>query len=281
RHEPIRAVHTTPDHALFIRRKGIPLIITVHHIVLDPYMQRYSNLAQRLHYRTDLRWFTKASLRMASMVTAVSRFTAEMVKRELDYQSPVRVIYNGIDADRFRPHRTPRDREVRVLFSGNPSRRKGFHWIPAIAGRLRNGVSISYTGGLRRSPVLLKAKNLKALGQIPSKDMPLIYQTHDILVSPTVREGFGLAIAEAMSCGLPVVASNCSSIPELIDHGKGGYLCPVGDVAAFAEKINHLAESPRLRREMGEYNRAKVERMFTLERMVKEYVNLFEEVLEQ
>jgi len=55
--------------------------------------------------------------------------------------------------------------------------------------------------------------------------------------------------------------------------------CPVGDVGAFAEKINLLADSPKLRHEMGEYNRSKVEKMFTLDRMVKEYRELFEETL--
>jgi glycosyltransferase involved in cell wall biosynthesis len=82
-----------------------------------------------------------------------------------------------------------------------------------------------------------------------------------------------------MACDLPVVASNCSAIPELIDEGKGGFLCPVGDVDAFAEKINFLADSPKLRREMGEYNRTKVEKMFALDRMVREYQDLFQEVL--
>ena len=75
------------------------------------------------------------------------------------------------------------------------------------------------------------------------------------------------------------MASDCSSWPEQIDDGKGGFLCPVGDVNAFAEKINLLADSPELRREMREYNRAKVEEMFTLDRMVKEYQDLFQEVL--
>ena len=98
---------------------------------------------------------------------------------------------------------------------------------------------------------------------------------------PTVREGFSLAVLEAMACGLPVVANKCSSLPEQIDDGKGGFLCPVGDVKAFAEKINLLAESPDLRREMGEYNRTKVEKMFTLEKMASEYQKLFEEVLTQ
>ena len=80
---------------------------------------------------------------------------------------------------------------------------------------------------------------------------------------------------------LPVVKTYLSSLPELIDHGKGGFLCPWGDLDAFAERINHLAESPQQRKEMGEYNRAKVERMFTLERMVREYLDLFQHVLEK
>jgi len=109
--------------------------------------------------------------------------------------------------------------------------------------------------------------------------MPELYRNSDILLFPSVREGFGLVPAEAMSCGLPVVATNCSSLPELIDEGKGGFLCPLGDVNSFAGKINLLADNPELRHEMGNYNRAKVERMFTLDRMVDEYGKLFDEVL--
>jgi glycosyltransferase involved in cell wall biosynthesis len=65
----------------------------------------------------------------------------------------------------------------------------------------------------------------------------------------------------------------------LIDHGKGGFLCPLGDVKAFASAINLLAGSPGLRREIGQYNRVRVEEKFTLRRMVAEYQALFEEVL--
>lgn len=95
--------------------------------------------------------------------------------------------------------------------------------------------------------------------------MPQRYHQMDILLMPTVREGLSLAVLEAIDCGLPVVASDCSSLPEQVDPGKGGFLCPVGDVNAFAEKLNLLTESPALRREMGEYNRSKVEKIFNLE----------------
>jgi len=78
-----------------------------------------------------------------------------------------------------------------------------------------------------------------------------------------------------------VVATNCSSLPELIDEGQGGFLCGLGNVDDFAAKINLLADNEALRQEMGAYNRAKVEDMFTLSRMVAGYSELFEEVLAQ
>ena len=109
--------------------------------------------------------------------------------------------------------------------------------------------------------------------------MPKLYNSADILVCPSIREGFGLAIAEAMACGLPIVASSNSAIPELIDDGKGGFLCPTGDAEAFAKKIEYLANLPHERKEMGEYNRVKVEEGFTLTRMIKNYQSLFERAL--
>jgi glycosyltransferase involved in cell wall biosynthesis len=97
---------------------------------------------------------------------------------------------------------------------------------------------------------------------------------------PTVREGMSLAILEAMASGLPVVASDCSSMPELIESGAGGFLCPIADVQSFANKINLLADEYSLRQSMGAYNRSKVEKSFSLQSMIKEYRLLFEEVLD-
>ncbi|HSG11377.1 MAG TPA: glycosyltransferase family 1 protein, partial [Gammaproteobacteria bacterium] len=65
------------------------------------------------------------------------------------------------------------------------------------------------------------------------------------------------------------------------DHGRGGLLCAPGDTVAFANSVNRLAASASLRREMGEYNRAKVEKQFTVRRMVQAYNDLFEETLDK
>jgi glycosyltransferase involved in cell wall biosynthesis len=272
-------IHTTPDYAAFFKRGKTPLVITFHNFVLDKEALSYAMLLQRIHYQTDLRVFTQKALSEATIVSAVSHFTAKLIRKELGYRGNIHVIYNGVDTNTFFPKQIKRTLLIKVLFSGNLTRRKGVDLLPIIADKLNANIEILYTTGLRTQKNLPAHPNLKNIGAIPYSYMPIIYQDADILLFPTAREGFGLAVAEAMACGLPVVATNCSSLPELIDDGKGGFLCPVGDANAFAERINLLSDSPSLRREMGEYNRAKVEKMFTLDRMIKEYKELFQEVL--
>jgi len=280
RNEKPSLIHTTIDYGFLFQRRGIPLVLTVNHLVLDSFMQQYSSLAQRIHYKTDLLLFTRLSMEKADVITAISKSSANMLRDELGFRGPIRVIYCGIDTARFTPgSSSEKRRSIRVLFAGNLTLRKGVNLLPEIAARLAPNIEIVYTSGLRDGFRLPDLPNLKNLGRIPIADLPNLYRNCDILLFPSVREGFGLVPAEAMSCGRPVVATNCSSLPELIDDGKGGFLCPLGDVKAFADKIHLLAENPQLRREMGDYNRAKVEKMFTLDRMVGEYQQLFEEVL--
>jgi glycosyltransferase involved in cell wall biosynthesis len=226
--------------------------------------------------------WTRRALNCASAVTAVSHYTANLVRKDMPTSIPIQVIYNGIDTNHFSPPPIQRNnqKEIRVFFSGNLTLRKGAKWLPAIAGKLQPNIRIYYTLGLRTRNRITKEGPLTSVGSVSLQDMPQRYREMDILLMPTVREGFGLSIAEAMSCGLPVVASDCSAIPELVDDGLGGFLCPVGDVDSFAQKINLLANSPQLRKEMGEYNRAKVEKLFTVERMVAEYQRLFDRVAE-
>ncbi len=275
-------IHTTPDYACFHKQRGVPLVLTFHNYVLDAFMHTYSSKVQNVHYQTDLKWFTNKALGLADEMTAVSQFTADLVKHELGVNKKIRVIYNGIDESSFTPSlgNIRANGEIKVLFSGNLSSRKGAQWLLPILNKLNTNVSILYTSGLRGAGALAEHPRLVNVGRVSYKDMPTLYQSADILLFPTVREGFGLAAAEAMACGLPVVATNCSSLPELIDNGSGGFLCGFGDIDDFSDKINQLADNESLRKEMGEYNREKVERLFTLEKMVCGYKDLFQEVLD-
>jgi glycosyltransferase involved in cell wall biosynthesis len=277
RNKNTNLIHTTPDYAAFHAKRNVPLVLTFHNYVLDRFMRDYSNCLQNIHYQTDLKWLTKKAVNLANEITAVSQFTANLVQQELRLYKKVRVIYNGIDETLFTPvKKLAAQRQIKVLFSGNLSRRKGAQWLLPILKKLNPNISIYYTSGLRNVKELSVHPRLINIGRIDYADMPALYQSADMLLFPTVREGFGLAAAEAMACGLPVVATNCSALPELIDNGKGGFLSGLGEIDDFAEKINLLAENSNLRKEMGEYNREKVERMFTLNRMVHEYQSLFD-----
>lgn len=284
RHSPhTRLIHTTPDYAIFHRKTNLPLILTFHNYVLDPFMRGYSNLLQNIHYQTSLRFFTKLAVAKSDAITAVSHFTSEIAQRDLPLKKQIKVIYNGIDHTHFKPAKyemtTRHSKTIRVLFCGNLTQRKGVQWLIPIIERLDKHITIAYTTGLRTRTVLPNHPQLECLGAIPHQTMPSIYQSSDILILPTVREGLPLSVMEAMACGLPVVATNCSSLPELIDEGKGGFLCPLGDVDAFAKKIQILADNILLRQEMGEYNRNRVEENFTVDKMIKQYTELFDNVL--
>lgn len=273
-------IHATPDHPLWKKQPDTPLVLTFHNYVLDQYMKKKAGFSQNIYYSTILKKYTIQSVNQAQVITAVSSFTANLVKNELNLNQDIKVIYNGVDTNKFIPkQKTINKKNVNVLFVGNMTNRKGMHLLKEISNKLEKNIYLYTTKGLRKNTFNTKHDNLIDVGNIPYSSMPDLYNKADILLFPTLREGFGLAVAEAMSCGLPVVASDCSSIPELLDDRKGGFLCPVGDVDSFVEKIILLANDKKLRLEMGEYNRNKVEVKFTIERMINEYKLLFEQVL--
>lgn len=269
-------VHTTPDHAVFFKRQGVPLVTTFHNVVIDDFMSTYSSPAQRLHYRTDLRYFLSRAVQISDRITAVSQFTADLARRELSCDRPIDVIPNGIDTDFFHPAAKRReDGRLTILFSGNPSLRKGAQWLPDIASRLKDTVKIvcacGRRGGLTKD---LEAAGIEILGRVPYAAMPDLYRSVDALLLPTVREGDSLAVLEAMSSGLPVIASDCSSLPERVAHGEGGYLCAIGDVEEFVRAIERLLD-PQVRRLMGDLNRSRATTEFSLGRMTARYEELF------
>lgn len=273
-------VHTTPDHATFLARPGVPLVITFHNLVVDAFMRRYSSLLQRLHYSTDLRWLIRRALRRADAVTAVSEFTRELVRAEFDFTGAISVVPNGVDVGHFKPREADNNRDpIKVLFAGNLTPRKGAKWIAEVAAKLPLGTQLICASS-RRGPgsdMLPKRKNVRVLDNVDHRDMPEIYRDADIFLLPSVREGMSLAILEAMASGLPVVATDNASNPELVHPQRGGYLCPLGDVDAFVSAVRELAESPERRREMGLYNRFIAESRYGVLRMAASYAAIFDQ----
>ena len=277
-------IHASADYGAFFARPRVPLVVTLHNYTSDPFMRPFSSGLQYVHYRTDLRWFSRMTLARANVVVAISHFIGDLVSQDLGMQLPMRTIYNGVDHRRFVPSGGQRaSSRFRVLFCGNLNRRKRAHLLPQLAAALDERFEIHFTAGLGEGslpadPVATGGARLLPLGRIEHADMPSVYQAMDALFMPSVREGFGLCVAEAMACGLPVVACRESAMPELVEPGQGGMLCAVDDVPAFAAALRRLADDRELASRMGEFNRARVEQMFTLDRMVREYRELFDAV---
>lgn len=118
---------------------------------------------------------------------------------------------------------------------------------------------------------------IRFLGQ--RDDVPGILARSDILVSAAQFEPFGLTVIEGMAAGLPVVATRCGGLEEIITDGEDGFLVPVGNASAMAEAILSLARNPDLAREMGKRGHRKVERDFSIERHVEDVLSFYEEIL--
>jgi starch synthase len=96
-----------------------------------------------------------------------------------------------------------------------------------------------------------------------------LYRRADAFVMPSRAEGYGFALVEAMSHGLPVVSSRYGSIPEVVDDGETGLLVPVGDREGVERAMRTLAGDPAAAREMGAAGRRRFERDFTRERFLE------------
>ncbi len=117
-------------------------------------------------------------------------------------------------------------------------------------------------------------------GHIPEGEKVDYYNVADLLLFPSAMEGFGLTVAEAMSCELPVVVSDRGSLPELVVDGEGGFLCDPSDRENFARRALLLLSDPALRRKFGSANRARVERLFRWDACAAATARVYEEVLD-
>jgi glycosyltransferase involved in cell wall biosynthesis len=278
--------------AFALRAPGRPLVTTVHHLTTDPALQRYSSLAQRLFYRLVEQRYDSWSIRAADAVVCVSRYTQRQVEQTYGRSDTV-LIFDGIDTSVFvpPPGLVRRDslptrsgdaalpERMRLLFVGNRTRRKGFDLLPAIMDRLPADYVLYYTGGFQGVDEGPPHPRMVAIGAPDRAGLVAAYQSCDILLFPSRLEGFGIAPAEALACGRPVVTTMASALPEVVDQGENGFLCAPDDVAAYAERVRELGEDAALRRRFGEHGRAKVVRCFGYEQLAAGFIAVYRRLL--
>lgn len=110
-------------------------------------------------------------------------------------------------------------------------------------------------------------------------DVPRLLHAMDLFCLPSAREGFGLATAEAMAAGLPVVGTSVGGNLEVVEDGVTGWLVPPADDAALAAAIERWAALPDRGRELGLAGRQRTEQLFSAARMADQYLDLFRRVL--
>lgn len=273
--------------AFALRAPGRPLVTTVHHLTTDADLLPYSSLQQRLFYRLVESRYDGWSIREADAVVCVSRYTQRQVEQTYGYKDSV-LVFDGIDTDVFVPTPDlqrrddglpPSDARIRLLFVGNRTRRKGFDLLPRIMDLLPLDYVLYYTGGFQGRDEIPPHPRMISIGSPDRQGLVDAYQSCDILLFPSRLEGFGIAPAEALACGRPVVTTNISALPEVVDHGLNGLLCPRNDVVAYANAVRQLGEDAALRRYYGEHGRAKVVDNFGYDQLAAGLIGVYERLL--
>lgn len=187
---------------------------------------------------------------LADVVVAASQFTANTLLEDNVPQSKIRTLSLGFELDHvaYTPKREKdglniENRPLRLLYAGTITQRKGIKYVlEAMRHFKREDVELHIIGGLQGSGVGLEPyKGLyQNHGRISQYELFRTYQDYDALVLPTVFEGFGLVIVEAMAAGLPVITTPHSMGPDVIVHQENGYLIPIRSIEAVVSSIAHL-----------------------------------------
>ncbi|MDE0003326.1 MAG: glycosyltransferase [Rhodospirillaceae bacterium] len=110
-------------------------------------------------------------------------------------------------------------------------------------------------------------------------DLAVIMPGLDLLVHPARREGLGVAILEAMSCGVPVVASDAGGIPDIVEHERSGLLFPSGDSRELCAALMRMLDDESLRLRLARAGRVRVQSRFSVPRMNRRYMEVYNRVL--
>ncbi|MDQ3189316.1 MAG: TIGR03088 family PEP-CTERM/XrtA system glycosyltransferase [Pseudomonadota bacterium] len=248
--------------------------------------------------RRRYQWVRRAYSPFVSRYVTVSK-DLELYLRDRVGIAPERIaqIYNGVDADRFRD-----GAEARAGIDGCPFRSPE-HWLVGTVGRMdhvkdQTTLARAFVRALEMKPGMrdrmrlvmvgegvLRAEAERILQRAGARelawfagernDVPQVMRGLDCFVLPSLGEGISNTIQEAMASALPVIATRVGGNAELVEDGVTGRLVPAADPAALAQAIVDYIDDPVRARQHGRAARLRIERTFSLERMVDSYHQLY------
>jgi glycosyltransferase involved in cell wall biosynthesis len=112
-------------------------------------------------------------------------------------------------------------------------------------------------------------------------DVEEIFRMADVYLQPSQTESFGLTVLEASAAGIPAIATNVGGLPEVVSDGETGFLLPLGDVDGMSARAIELLKNKELRQSMGQKARQRALTLFSAERVVGMYMDLYKKVLDK
>ena len=246
-------------------------------------------LKNKIQYRLSYNW-------LADSILANSQATKRALLKNAPWldANRVTVIYNGIDP---KPYLSPlkedwKDKlgipKTATLFGfvGQLDERKGVYALLEAFSLLRKSVDddahLLFVGqGPLRDFIRDWRDEHQAAGKIHlagfQTDISDIMKSIDALVLPSLWEGFGLVLIEAMAAAKPCVTTDVSSMPEIVVDGITGRIVPVNDSQKLADALQEIYENPLLTREWGQSGRERVLGHFTMDKMIGQLERFFEE----
>jgi glycosyltransferase involved in cell wall biosynthesis len=209
------------------------------------------------------------------------------------------LIYPGVDLQKFTPSIESTSGDCKKILFGSQwvyekgiftllkaakileNRKKDFKILLAGGAHLWSGLGLDERNKLELKvlDISKKMENIEILGTVPYVNMPSLFSSSDIFVFPSEwEEPLGLASIEAMACGLPVVGSDVGGVSEVIVNGKTGLLVKPSKPGELADALEYILDNELVAKDMGKKGRERVEKMFSIDTYIKEYISKIKEV---
>ncbi|KPV44857.1 N-acetyl-alpha-D-glucosaminyl L-malate synthase BshA [Alicyclobacillus ferrooxydans] len=227
-------------------------------------------------------------------VTAVSQSLSRQTHELFHVEKQIECIYNFVDPDVFRPKAVQEVKrclakpgEKVLLHTSNFRKVKRVPDVIRIFANVQ-AVVPSRLALVGEGPELNEARNLVRQLGLTEKveflgkqdEVAELFAAADLFLLPSEKESFGLVALEAMAAGVPVVGTVAGGIPEVVLHGKTGFLAEVGDITSMSEYAIRLLTDDGLYQSFSEAGRMRAENEFSLDVQVAEYERLYQRLVE-
>jgi len=278
---------------LLLKRLGLPVVTTIHHPLT---VDRRASFARDQSFADALGTMELYPVGMQSFVArrldrvlTSSRHSGELILQDFGVRPErLRMVWNGLDTELFRPlPEVPRRQHEILCVARATDPTKGVSVMLEALARLPEPVRLVLVDddaadnpARKRAHRLGVADRVEITGRIGTEALVRLYARATLVAVPSRYEGFGLPAAEAMACGVPVVASAAGALPEVVRRGGGGLLVAPGDAEGLAKAIAQLLEQPAARAELGARARARIEESFAWPRVAAATEAVYRELLD-